>query len=129
VPIRFLIFVAVGGVGVLTNIAVLWAGLVLLQLPFATAQAVATGVAMVGNFVLNNAMTYRDRRLTGLKFVYGLLSFCLICGIGAVANVGIATVLFADHTIWWVAGLAGAASSAVWNYAMTSALTWRNGAR
>lgn len=127
VPIRFLSFLAVGGVGVLTHLAVLWASLDLLQFRFAAAQIAATGVAMVGNFVLNNMVTYRDRRLTGWKFVYGLISFCLICGIGAVANVGIATVLFADHAMWWVAGLAGAAMSVVWNYAMTSALTWRGG--
>jgi dolichol-phosphate mannosyltransferase len=128
VPIRFLAFLAVGGVGVFIHLAVLWPGLYLLQLPFATAQTTATGVAMVGNFMLNNMVTYRDRRLTGWKFVYGLISFCLICGIGAIANVGIATVLFEDHTMWWVAGLAGAAMSVVWNYAMTSTLTWRNSA-
>ena len=33
--------------------------------------------------------------------------------------------MFADHALWWVAGLAGAAMSVVWNYAVTSALTWR----
>ena len=126
VPIRFLSFLAVGGIGVFIHLAVLWASLYLLLFPFAAAQAIATGIAMVGNFVLNNLVTYRDRRLTGWKFVYGLASFCLICGIGAVANVGIATVLFQDHTMWWVAGLAGAAMSVVWNYAMTSTLTWRN---
>jgi dolichol-phosphate mannosyltransferase len=126
VPIRFLSFIAVGGVGVVVHLAVLWIGLYLLLLPFAAAQAAATGVAMVGNFILNNLVTYRDRRLSGWKFVYGLVSFCLICGIGAVANVGIATLLFQDHTMWWIAGLAGAAMSVVWNYAMTSTLTWRS---
>ena len=126
VPIRFLSFLAVGGVGVFIHLAALWAGLYLLLLPFAPAQATATGIAMVGNFVLNNAVTYRDRRLTGWKFVYGLVSFCLICGIGAIANVSFAAVLFEDHATWWAAGLVGAAMSAVWNYAMTSALTWRN---
>ena len=125
VPVRFLMFLAVGGVGVFTHLAMLWAGFALGHWPFPVAQAVATGVAMVGNFVLNNMLTYRDRRLTGGKFVYGLVSFCLICSVGAVANVGIASVLFADHAMWWVAGLAGAAMSVVWNYAMTSALTWR----
>lgn len=126
VPIRFLMFVAVGGVGVLTHLAVLWVGLALARFPFPIAQGFATGAAMIGNFVLNNSLTYRDRRLIGWKFVRGLVSFCLICGIGAGANVGIASVLFADNTQWWLAGLAGAAMSAVWNYAMTSALTWRN---
>ena len=70
---------------------------------------------------------YRDRRLTGWKFVRGLLSFALICSFGAVANVGIATLLFTErHAFWWVAGIAGAAMSAVWNYAMTSVLTWHS---
>jgi dolichol-phosphate mannosyltransferase len=123
VPIRFLMFLAVGGIGVVTHLAVLWSALA--HLPFAAAQAMATGLAMIGNFALNNALTYRDRRLTGWKYLYGLLSFCLICSVGAVANVGVATVLFSGHTTWWLAGIAGAAMSAVWNYAITSALTWR----
>jgi dolichol-phosphate mannosyltransferase len=127
VPLRFLMFLAVGATGVLTHLAALWAGLNIAHLSFPAAQAAATLVAMIGNFVLNNRLTYRDRRLTGWKFLSGLVSFCLICGVGAVANVGIASVLFADHALWWLAGLAGAAMSVVWNYAMTSALTWRNG--
>ena len=49
------------------------------------------------------------------SFVRGLLSFALICSFGAVANVGIATLLFAQqHAFWWAAGIAGAAISAVW---------------
>ncbi len=125
VPVRFLMFAAIGASGLVTHLAVLWAGLNLLSLPFAAAQASATLIAMVGNFALNNVLTYRDRRLTGWKFVSGLVSFCAICGIGAIANVGIASILFAGHALWWVAGLAGAAMSVVWNYAVTSALTWR----
>jgi dolichol-phosphate mannosyltransferase len=122
-PIRFIMFVGVGALGVVTHLVVLWMALTLL--PFAAAQAVATGIAMIGNFVLNNMLTYRDKRLSGTRFVTGLLSFCAICSVGAVANVGIAGLLFADLAMWWVAGIAGAAMSAVWNYALTSALTWR----
>jgi len=126
VPLRFVLFGLVGGIGILVHLAVLWAALQVLSLPFSASQAAATGVAMVGNFTLNNLLTYRDRRLAGWGFVRGLLSFGLICGFGAVANVGIATMMFArEHAFWWVAGLAGAAMSAVWNYAMTSIFTWR----
>jgi len=86
----------------------------------------ATGVAMIGNFTLNNWLTYRDCRLTGWRFARGLLSFALICSFGAVANVGIATLLFSQqHSLWWVAGIAGAAMSSVWNYSVTHAWTWR----
>jgi dolichol-phosphate mannosyltransferase len=125
-PIRFLMFALVGGFGLMVHVAVLWLCLNAVQLGFALSQATATGVAIVGNFTLNNWLTYRDRRLTGWRFVRGLLSFALICGFGAVANVGIATLLFTQqHLNWWLAGIAGAAMSAVWNYAVTSAFTWR----
>jgi dolichol-phosphate mannosyltransferase len=97
-----------------------------MQLTFELSQAMATGVAIIGNFTLNNWLTYHDRRLIGWRFVRGLLSFAVICSFGAAANVGIATSLFTQqHLVWWVAGIAGAAMSAVWNYAVTSAFTWR----
>ena len=128
VPIRFVLFSLVGSLGLLVHLAALWLCLAQIQLTFATGQAVATGVAMVGNFALNNWLTYRDRRLIGWKFARGLLSFMAVCSVGAVANVGIATVLFdQQRTLWWVAGIAGAAMSTVWNYAVNSALTWRAG--
>jgi dolichol-phosphate mannosyltransferase len=127
VPIRFILFALIGGLGLLVHLAVLWLCLNPMQLTFAPSQATATGVAIIGNFTLNNWVTYRDRRLIGWRFARGLLSFALICSLGAVANVGIATMLFArQHSFWWVAGIAGAAMSLVWNYAVTSALTWHS---
>lgn len=126
VPIRFLVFAVIGALGLLVHLSVLWFCLYPMQLTFALSQAVATGVAMTGNFTLNNWLTYHDRRLRGWKFLRGLLSFALICSFGAVANVGIATLLFNNyHSLWWFAGIAGATMSVVWNYAVTSALTWR----
>jgi dolichol-phosphate mannosyltransferase len=127
VPIRFILFALIGGLGLFVHLAVLWFCLNPMQLSFELSQATATGVAIIGNFTLNNWLTYHDRRLTGWRFVGGLLSFALICSFGAVANVGIATLLFSQqHLFWWVAGIAGAAMSLVWNYAVTSALTWHS---
>jgi dolichol-phosphate mannosyltransferase len=126
IPIRFVLFALVGGLGLFVHLAVLWLCLNPVQLTFELSQAMATGVAIIGNFTLNNWLTYYDRRLTGWRFVRGLLLFALICSFGAVANVGIATLLFTQqHAFWWAAGIAGAVMSLVWNYAVTSALTWR----
>ncbi len=126
IPIRFLVFVLIGGLGLIVHLSVLWFSLNPMQLGFALSQAMATGVAMTGNFMLNNWLTYHDRRLTGWRFLYGLSSFALVCSFGAIANVSIATLLFNhQHSVWWFAGIVGAAMSAVWNYAVTSALTWR----
>jgi dolichol-phosphate mannosyltransferase len=125
VPIRFFVFALVGGLGLAVHLAVLWLCLNPMQMTFELSQATATGIAIIGNFTLNNWLTYHDRRLTGWRFVRGLLSFALICSFGAVANVGIATLLFTQqHTYWWIAGIAGAAMSAVWNYAVSSTYTW-----
>ena len=123
VPARFISFAAIGGLGVVVHFTTLYFGLKLFAFP--AAQALATFVAMTSNFALNNTLTYRDRRLTGRRFVSGLLSFYAVCGLGAVANVGIASAAFADHYTWWASGLAGAAVGVVWNYAVSSVFTWR----
>ena len=123
VPVRFLAFTLVGGAGVIVHMAVL-AALRLTEMSFPNAQGVATVVAMVFNFWLNNLLTYRDRRLRGTRWLTGLLSFMLACGLGAVANVGIASYLFESNAQWVVAALAGIAVGAVWNYAITQLYTW-----
>jgi dolichol-phosphate mannosyltransferase len=123
VPVRFLLFSLIGGLGVGVHLATLWTVLHVAHGSFAVAQSIATLVAMTGNFLLNNLFTYRDRRLTGWRLLSGLGSFYAVCGLGAAANVGIAASIAGDHS-WWLAGLAGAAVSAVWNYAMSSIFTW-----
>ncbi len=124
VPVRFLLFSLIGGLGVGTHLLTLWFGTHVLLAAFPVAQAAATIVAMTGNFLLNNLFTYRDRRLRGRRLWQGLISFYAVCGAGAAANVGVAAHLAQDHHAWWLAGIAGAAVSVVWNYAMSSIFTW-----
>jgi dolichol-phosphate mannosyltransferase len=57
------LFAAVGGSGVLVQAAALSLGQ-LAGLPFRTALATAILTAMSWNFVLNNRLTFRDKRLT-----------------------------------------------------------------
>jgi len=123
VPARFVLFALVGTLGLLLHLSVLRAMLVAFAFPIS--QGIATGVAMVSNFSINNALTYRDRRLRGWKFLGGLITFCAICAVGAIANVRLASLAFEQHYVWWLSGLAGAAASVVWNYAVTSIFTWR----
>ncbi|WP_270937547.1 glycosyltransferase [Falsiroseomonas oryzae] len=125
VPLRFVAFAAVGAFGVLVHMATL-AALIGLGLGFDAAQWAATFVAMTGNFVLNNRITYRDARLRGPALWRGLAVFYLVCGIGAAANVGVAGLLVRDGAAdWGLAGAAGALITVVWNYAVSSTLVWR----
>jgi dolichol-phosphate mannosyltransferase len=123
VPVRFAMFVMIGGLGLIAHLGVLWTGITL-GLRFTAAQTAATIVAMTSNFLLNNLFTYHDKRLRGWRLLRGLLSFYLICVIGAVANVGIANYVFRLDRAWWVAGIAGAVVGSVWNFAVSSSFTW-----
>jgi len=38
----------------------------------------------------------------------------------------IGDLIYSTEHRWWLAGLAGAAIGAVWNYAASSFLTWQN---
>jgi dolichol-phosphate mannosyltransferase len=125
VPVRFALFALIGGLGLVVHLAVLWTSLEVVGTAFATAQTAAAVVAMTSNFFLNNLFTYRDKRLKGWRLLRGLVSFYLICAVGAVANVGIATYAFAEHQTWWVAGIAGVIVGSVWNYAVSSIFTWK----
>jgi dolichol-phosphate mannosyltransferase len=125
IPVRFALFGLIGGLGLVVHLATLWVALNAVGLGFAAAQAVATIVAMTSNFVLNNQFTYRDQRLRGFALLRGLVIFYLICGVGAVANVGVASYAFTSSHTWWLAGVAGAVVGSVWNFAMSSVFTWR----
>ena len=125
VPVSFALFAFIGVIGLGVHLATLRSVLAIPGSTFTAAQAIATIVAMTSNFFLNNLFTYRDRRLSGLRLIRGLFSFYLICAIGAVGNIGIAAYVFAADHVWWLAGIAGAVVGSVWNYAVSSILTWR----
>jgi len=123
--LRFIFFCLVGLTGIVVHFAVLWLGLTLIGLSFEWAQTLAIAVAIANNFALNNAITYRDQRLTGVNYFTGLLLFYLISSIGAISNLSVGTWLFGHEQTWWAAGLGGAAMSVVWNYAVSSMMVWR----
>ena len=125
IPVRFMLFATIGAIGLVVHLVVLRLALTLLALDFTPAQTSAALVAMTSNFFLNNLFTYRDQRLMGWRLLRGLASFYLICGLGLIANVGVAAYTFAQHERWWIAGVAGVVVGSVWNYAISSVFTWK----
>jgi dolichol-phosphate mannosyltransferase len=125
VPVRFAMFALVGATGVLAHLGCLAVLLFGLHMKFLTAQAIASFVAMTENFFLNNLITYRDRKLRGVRLVSGLLSFYVACSFGAWANVVFARALLSGGAKWYLAGLAGIVLSSVWNYSINNLFTWQ----
>ena len=122
---RFISFSLVGTTGLAVHLAVLKLSLATLTRNFALAQTAATFVSMISNFVLNNRLTYNDRRLSGTNLITGFVGFCVIGSVGALTNVGLASWIYSEKPTWWLAGAAGAMMGALWNYSMSSQFVWR----
>ena len=125
ISLRFIMFMLVGATGLIVHMLVLYLAEFGLKLQFTYAQALATFIAMIYNFSVNNRFTYRDQRLQGFGWLRGLISFMVVCGIGGIANIGVASRIFSNNGGWWLSGIAGALVSSVWNYGVTSLFTWK----
>ena len=122
---RFVLFCLVGLTGVAVHMSALKLSVQTAGLDFVVAQTVATSAAITWNYILNNAITYHDRRLTGWRFWVGLLGFQLICGIGAISNIGVASLFYGTDGRWWLAGVLGALIGTAWNYMVSATFIWR----
>ena len=125
VPVRFALFSVIGAIGVAAHMAIL-AIMLAIGAEFLGGQIVAAFAAMTMNLFLNNALTYRDRRLRGFRpLLDGWVSFCVVCSVGLVANIGVAGFLHDVQSGTWAASaLVGVMVGAVWNYALSSRFTW-----
>lgn len=124
-PVSLISFLLVGGSGIFVHFSVLYAAL-WVAIPFAVAQTAATLVAASGNFLLNNLLTFRDRRLRGLAKLSGYLKFLGVSAVGIVANVSAATLTYERLVhIVAVATLAGIAIDTVWKFVIANRFIWK----
>jgi dolichol-phosphate mannosyltransferase len=123
IPTRFVAFGLVGGSGILVHMAVA-AVLIRSDVRFVLAQTIATALAMVFNYTVNNILTYRDIRRKGFAWFTGLISFATGCSFGALLNVALAAYLYAMEAPWMVAAFGGILVGAVWNYAVAARWAW-----
>ncbi len=124
IPVRLALYLLVGALGLGTHLVTLLLLSQAAHLHFVAAQLIATFVAMIENFSLNNRITFRDRRLQGVQILSGGARFVLACGFGAWANVVFANSLWQSGTEWYLAGLAGIVLGSVWNLSISSLFTW-----
>lgn len=137
IPTRFALFGTVGALGVFVQLGMLWVMLHLVfgerfvygnwdeSTTFNVANTVAAVVAMTFNFVLNNELTYSDKRLRGLGPVLkGWAQFALTCSLGLLTNIGSAAVLKSMGIHDVVAVVAGIVLGSVWNFALSNKFVW-----
>ncbi|MFY8194093.1 glycosyltransferase family 2 protein [Novosphingobium sp. B1] len=137
IPTRFALFGTVGAMGVAVQLGALWVLLKLIagerfvygnwseSATFNTANTLAAIIAMTFNFVLNNELTYSDKRLRGFgPLLRGWAQFALTCSLGLLTNIGSAAVLktIGFHDV--IAVIVGIVLGSVWNFALSSRFVW-----
>ncbi|MFC0587967.1 glycosyltransferase [Novosphingobium aquiterrae] len=136
IPTRFALFGTIGAMGVVVHMAVLALVLNLFgarflvnhypkEVAFIVGQTAAAMVAMTFNFVLNNELTYSDKRLRGFgPLLTGWARFALTCAFGLLTNIGVATALVRLGFHDYPAALVGIVLGSVWNFALSSKFVW-----
>lgn len=136
IPTRFALFGTVGALGAVVHMAVLALVLHLFGARFAVShypketafiagQTLAAFSAMTFNFVLNNELTYADKRLRGLvPVVRGWAKFAFTCSFGMLANIGVSTALVRVGFHPYPSAIAGIVLASVWNFALSSKFVW-----
>jgi dolichol-phosphate mannosyltransferase len=124
-PTSFLLFGLVGGLGVVVHMAALLLAHEALHIDFLGAQVLAAVIAMTFNFALNNELTYANKKLRGWRYLTGLATFYAVCSIGLLANVSVASWIYAFDRQFYLAALFGVFMSVVFNYSVTRVFTWR----
>ncbi|AIT81520.1 glycosyltransferase [Novosphingobium pentaromativorans] len=137
IPTRFALFGTVGAMGVVVQLAALWMMLHVVfrerfvygnwseSATFNVANTIAAVVAMTFNFVLNNELTYSDKRLRGfVPLMRGWAQFGVTCSLGLLTNIGSAAMLktMGFHDV--VAVVTGIILGSVWNFALSSKFVW-----
>ena len=126
VPRRWISFGGVGALGAISDTLCTGIAYSLLGAPFPLARTVGLLVGMMQNYLLNNALTFRDRRRRGFDaLVRGCGLYAASQSVGSVVNWGVSVGTQALGLHWIVAVMLGVATGAVVNFLAAAKLVWR----
>ena len=122
--VRPLRFGLVGLSGIVVNSAILWVLVRELHLAVTLGSVLATEVAILSNFLLNDRWTFRGARER--TFAQRLLRFNGVALGGMAITAGILTALASyTHLHLLIANVLAVGAATGWNYVVNSRWTWR----
>ena len=126
-PRKAISFGLVGLTGVFVQLSVLYFLLWTTNLSFIQILPLAVISAASSNFLINNSLTFRNKRLKGISILIGLFKFLLVSSLPVIANVGLASSFyFYIFSNTFISQIAGIIVVFIWNYAASSRLVWNN---
>ena len=127
IPRKAISFGFVGATGVFVQFFVIYFLIWFVGIDFEKGLPFAVVIAASSNFLINNALTFRSKRLKNRGLIIGLFKFLLVSSLPILANVGIAKTFFnyiSPNTL--LSQIAGIIVVYIWNYAASSRLVWNN---
>jgi dolichol-phosphate mannosyltransferase len=125
--IRFIKFLLVGASGIIVNEGLLFILKELIKLTLPFASAIAIEASIISNFMLNDTITFRDRRTAGAKsFFSRLAKFNVVSLAGAAINYSatlLLTQVFGIHYL--ISNLIGIVIATMVNYLVNNWWTWK----
>jgi len=125
IPRRAISFGFVGSTGVIIQLITSYILIIIFGLNFEIALPFSVITAASTNFLINNSLTFRIKRLRNKKLIWGLFKFLLVSSLPIFANVGIATSFYnyiSPNT--FISQMAGIIIVFIWNYAASSKFVW-----
>ncbi len=121
---RILRFGLVGVSGVVVNTGALYVLTNFGHLFYLLAAIIATEVAIVTNFILNDRWTFGDTH-RHVAWAQRFVRYNAICVVGMGISVGVLALLTSVFGVYYlVANLFAIAAATVWNYAINTRFTW-----
>jgi len=140
-PERFIKFAIVGSIGIVVNLLSLILIIRILGFRDWRASSLATGIAIINNYALNNIWTYRDRIRRGHRFVQGFFHYLGYSLIGFVLTTAVFSGLAKAWLAWFQAAksaqqiptpvvlvcqLLAIVSGTYVNFSLNNAFTWKH---
>ncbi len=127
VPARLVSFLAVGLSGVLFHFLTLLSYRHFISSEvFWHGQLFATLVAFLTNFMLNNALTFRDKQLRGYRYFLGLAVFAATSSVGILGNISVSGYLNSVGSQGLaLSALAGILVDSIWKFVVAERVIWK----
>ena len=125
IPRRAISFALVGSTGICVQLIACYGMIFFFRINFQTSLPISIILAASSNFLINNILTFRNKRLKNKKFYFGLFKFLLVSSLPIIANVGVATSFYnyiSPNT--FLSQMAGIIIVFIWNYAASSKFVW-----
>ena len=127
IPRRAVSFGLVGSIGVFVQLCTIYFLMAVSSLAFEKVLPVGVIVAASSNYIINNILTFRTKKLVGKSFYLGLFKFLLVSSLPIIANIGITNLFYNQLSVnTLMSQIGGILVVFIWNYAASSKVVWNN---